>query len=150
VREPPKIRVALRARQLKMEMIDLSTGTTTITIEPSTGLDEELEVISVHVAPDPTATDPPKLSDLLDWHKVLPTCVILSKALISRLANGGHLIIHHPVRSLMTLMGFASVLAGIVALAPVTPGQIISEEGLELARWTAWKEFRDDCLETKV
>lgn len=62
----------------------------------------------------------------------------------------GQIIYDHPLKSLMTLLGFASILSAIVALAPVFEGQYISEEGLALARWTAWKEYRDDCQEAKV
>jgi hypothetical protein len=62
----------------------------------------------------------------------------------------GQFIHEHPLKALLTILGLASLMAAVVALAPVFQGQHISQEGLALAKWTAWKKFRDECRSTKV
>lgn len=45
---------------------------------------------------------------------------------------------------------FAGFVIGLAALVPAFAGQDMSQEALELARWTAMKDFIEQCWERKV
>ena len=66
------------------------------------------------------------------------------------LVAAGQTVCDNPLRILLAVLGSASVLAAIVAVVPAFYGQFMTKEGLELAKWTAWKDYRDECLERKV
>jgi hypothetical protein len=48
------------------------------------------------------------------------------------------------------VLAFATIVFTVLALAPAFSGQKISKESLDLAKWTAWKEFIEKCNEVVV
>lgn|SRR5687768_15558244 len=57
---------------------------------------------------------------------------------------------HNRIAVLGATATFAGFVLGLAALVPAFAGQGMTEEALELARWTALKDFVEQCWERKV
>jgi hypothetical protein len=77
------------------------------------------------------STSSPSLRSSLSWTSVRSSLTLSDKA----------------SANLAWVIAFLSVLFTVVALSPAFKSQSMTERALELAEWTAWKDFIEECRE---
>lgn len=102
-------------------------GQTSITINPSAQETQTPTVVNDDISPVTT----PSLRPSLSWNSLRSSLTISKKA----------------TTHLGCIVSFSGVLLTIITLSPVFKSQTLTERALELAEWTALKDFIEECRE---